>query len=127
MRFTVTQCSRQPPSIAVLTLDDRSWVSGLGDDWGDGRVNSEECREGKTRTRTQRPSPPAALGWAYLSMSPRPVSSFARLVFPLTTSLLFSFSSFLLSKAEVPNELGVSDDDGNVVWFVITLPQVHGS
>lgn len=93
MHFPVTQCSRQPPSVAVLTIDDRNWVSGLGDDWGDGRVNSEECGEGKTRTRRQSPSPPAVLGWVCLSMSHRPVSSFALLVFLLTTSHLFLFFS----------------------------------
>ena len=35
---------------------------------------------------------------------------------------VFSFFSFLLLQVKVPTGLGLFDEDGNTVWFVITLP-----
>ena len=64
-------------------------------DLGDGRVDSEECAVGlKAKVRRQIPSPPAALQWTWLSISLRPVSSFALLVFPNSCCLSLLF--FLL-------------------------------
>ena len=93
-------------------------------DLGDGRVDSEECGVGlKARVRRQIPSPPAALQWTWLSISLRPVSSFALPVFPNSCCLsLLSFFCFLLLQVKVPTGLGLFDEDGNMVWFVITLP-----
>lgn len=94
-------------------------MSGLGGDLGDGRVDSEECGVG-----LKAPHLPQLLyngpGYPYLS------DWFPPLLFlfflTLAICLFFSFFSFLLLQVKVPMGLGLFDEDGNMVWFVITLP-----